>query len=857
MSEPVSVTVLPHRESPISESDPQKKNCPLCGLPLGRSKATQRVNGEDLSFCCQGCLQVFMILFNRPDGVPLNFKETDLYRACIESGIIPRDESDLISRDTTSGGDGEAVSRAPSQGGLGYVEDMAIKVEGMWCPACAWLIEEVLRKTRGILDVRAFFLSDTVQVKYLPQSLSAETLLEKIRGLGYRALRFTDNEEYSTEKKGLLLRLGISSFLTVNVMMISFALYMGFFEDLTQQSIGYLSYPLAVLAAPVLFYGGYPILKRGYAGIRYWNPSMDALISVGALATFSYSILQVTKGNLNVYFDTASMLITVVLLGRYIEAQARENISRGITELYRLANQKVRLRTVNKERWVSPEAVDPGHEFSVFAGEMIPLDGQIISGQANVDESILTGESRPLRKRVGDQVMGGARVMEGALILRAIHVARESSLGQMIRMMEETLSKKNPFEVLSDRLMRYLVPVIFVLAAGTAFYLCWTGVSFDVALLRAVTVLVITCPCALGIASPLAKVAAIGVGRAKGILIRDLMALEQAKDLDVLVLDKTGTMTKGDFSLQDLVTCSVPEEEAIRLVAGVEVHSDHFIAKEILRKARERQITIENSTGFESIEGMGVKGFIEGKEVFIGSRQLMGTEGMEIPSALERDTLVAESKGATVTFFAWDRNVQGLLSFGDSVKEGAREVVRKIRAKGIKTYLVSGDSEETTGAVAHELAVDAFFGKALPKDKVEIIKRLQGKGRKVGMVGDGVNDAPALAQADVGVAIGTVATMSRDHSDIVLVSNNPASVLALIDLSALTMKTVRQNLFFAFFYNALGIPLAIAGLLNPLVAVFAMFASSLSVIGNSLRIMRKSNVRSSLMPHGVTDPFAQ
>jgi heavy metal translocating P-type ATPase len=836
--------VLPPRESPISESEPQEKNCTLCGLPVGRSKAAQRVNGEDLSFCCQGCLQVFLILFNSPDGIPPNFKETEIYRACIESGIIPRDETNLLSRDTTSGGDGEAVSRARSQGGLGYVEEMAVRVDGMWCPACAWLIEEVLGKTKGILEARVFFLSDTAQVKYLPQSLSAETLLGKIRGLGYRASRFTGGEERPAEKRAILLRLGISSFLTANVMMISFALYMGFFQDLTQEAVRYLSYPLAVLATPVVFYGGYPILKRGYAGIRYWNPSMDTLISVGALAAFFYSVVEMAQGKLTVYFDTVSMLITVVLFGRYIEAHAREKVSRGITELYRLANQKVRLRTVDKERWVSPEAVDPGHEFSVFAGEMIPLDGHIISGQANVDESILTGESRPSRKRVGDQVMGGTRIMEGALILRAIHVARESSLGQMIRMMEETLSKKNPFEVLSDRLMRWLVPVIFILAAGTACYLCWTGVSFDVALLRAVTVLVITCPCALGIASPLAKVAAIGVGRAEGILIRDPMALEQAKDLDVLVLDKTGTMTKGDFSLQDVVTCSVPEEEAIRLVAGVEVHSDHFIAREILRKARERQITIENSTGFEPIEGMGVKGFIEGKEVFIGSRQLMGTERMEIPSALERDALVAESKGATVTFFAWDRNVQGLLSFGDSLKEGAREVVRKIRAKGIKIYLVSGDSEETTGAVAHELAVDAFFGKALPKDKVEIIKRLQGKGRKVGMVGDGVNDAPALAQADVGVAIGTVATMSRDHSDIVLVSNNPARVLDVIDLSALTMKTVRQNLFFAFFYNALGIPLAIAGLLNPLVAVFAMFASSLSVIANSLRITRKVRVQS-------------
>jgi heavy metal translocating P-type ATPase len=843
LSEPVAEALLPSRDGPVSEHARQKKKCALCGLPVGRSKAAQRVNGEDLPFCCQGCLHVFLILFNRPDGVPLNFKETDLYRTCIESGIIPRDENDLISRELTSGAGEEAVSRAPGQEGMGYVDDMAVKVEGMWCPACAWLIEEVLRKTQGILDVRAFFLSDTVQVKYLPQSLSAETLLEKIRGLGYRASRFTDSEGRSSEKKDLLLRLGISSFLTANVMMISFALYFGFFEDLTREGVGYLSYPLAVLAAPVLFYAGYPILRRGLAGIRYGNPSMDTLIAVGAAATFFYSVVQAAKGSLNVYFDTASMLITVVLLGRTIEVHAREKVSGGISELYRLANRKVRLRTQYKERWVSPEAVSPGDEFSVVAGEMIPLDGRILGGQANVDESILTGESKPLRKRIGDEVMGGGRVMEGSLILRSTRVARESSLGQMIRMMEETLSTKNPFEVFSDRLMHWLVPLVLVLAGGTAFYLHWTGEPLDVALLRAVTVLVITCPCALGIASPLAKVAAIGVGRAKGILIRDPLALERVKNLDVFVLDKTGTMTKGDFSLQKVITYHVSEEEALRLVAAVEVHSDHFIAKETVRKAREKGIPFEKATGFESLDGEGVRGVFGEKEIFIGSRDLMRTQGMEIPSSLDQDALVVESQGATVTFFAWDRNVQGLLSFGDSVKEGGREVIQGLRAKGIKIYLVSGDSEQTTRAIARELGVDGFLGKALPKDKVEVIKRLQGEGLRVGMVGDGVNDAAALAQADVGFALGAVASISKDHADVILMGDTPARILDVIDLSSLTMQTVRQNLFFAFFYNALGIPLAMAGLLNPLVAVFAMFASSLSVIGNTLRIMRKSNVR--------------
>jgi heavy metal translocating P-type ATPase len=830
--------------APASLASSGKKECALCGLPAGRSGVRQVVGEKSMEFCCPGCSAVFQILFNRPDGLPSNYRETELFRACVEAGVIPRHEKDVLLGGVQENQSTEQSAHSLSPGGAEHAEDLLLHLEGMWCPACAWLIEDVLRRTKGIWEVRVSFLSDAAEVKYLPQWLSPDTLLDKIRTLGYRASRFSEDRR-SGERRDLLLRLGISSFFTANVMMISFALYMGFLEDLTREGVAYLSYPLVVLAAPVLFYGGYPILRRGFSGIRYGNPSMDTLIAIGATATFVYSVVQAVKGSLNVYFDTASMLITVVLLGRAIEAHARGKVSEGITELYRLANRKVRLRTLNKEKWVSPEAVSPGDQFSVVGGEMIPLDGRVLDGQGNVDDSILTGEARPSRKRVGDEVLGGGRVLEGSLLLKATRVARESSLGQMIRLMEKTLCSKNPFEVFSDRLMRGLVPLVLVLAGGTALYLRWAGEAYEAALLRAVTVLVITCPCALGIASPLAKVAAIGVGRAKGILIRDPRALERARDLDVIVLDKTGTMTKGDFSLKKVVTSCILEEEALRFIAAVEVHSDHFIAKETLRKARERGIPIEKTTDFESLEGEGVRGVLGEREIFIGSRELMRRQGMEIPLSLEQDALVMESNGSTIVFFAWEGKEQGLLCFSDSVKEEGVEVVQRLRTKGIETYLVSGDSEQTTSAVAHELGVDSFQGKALPEDKVEAIKRLQGEGLRVGMVGDGVNDAAALAQADVGFALGTVAGISKDHADVILMSGTPARILDVIELSTLTMRTVRQNLFFAFFYNVLGIPLAMAGLLNPLVAVFAMFASSLSVIGNTLRIMRMNNVRGS------------
>jgi heavy metal translocating P-type ATPase len=713
-----------------------------------------------------------------------------------------------------------------------------LKVEGMWCTACSWLIEEVLKKTRGILSARVLFFSDLVRIRYLPQQIDPETILARISKLGYQPSLCLDPSENSPERKNLVLRLGVSSILAVNIMMISFALYFGFFQELGQEAIRYFSYPLFFLSTVVLFYGGFPILKRAFIPFRYLNLSMDTLIALGALAAYFYSVLQMAKGSLHLYFDTASMLITLVLLGRYIEARTREKVFSGISELYALAKQKVRLSNSDKERWVSSEAMGLGEEFLVLGGERVPLDGRVVSGRGNIDESIFTGELRPICKEKDDDVTGGTLLLEGELRLKATRLGRESSVGQMIELIHESFSKKNPFELLSDRIMRWFIPTIIGIAIGTAFYLWSHGVAIDTAILRAVTVLVITCPCALGIASPLAKVAAVGKCRSEGIFIRDPIALEQAKDLNVLIFDKTGTMTRGNFSLQEVVTRSITEKEALLRIASVELHSDHFLAKEIVRKAKESFPEIEEATGFEALDGLGVKGLVRGSQVVVGNREFMSLQGMYLPTDFEENGRLSEFKGMTTLFFGWEGQVQGFLVFGDSLKEGAKQTIQELQKKGIRTWLVSGDAEETTRVIANELGIDRFLGHALPKDKVEIIRRLQKQGDQVGMVGDGFNDAAALAQANVGFALTTSPNIAKEASDVTLLTEDPFKIIETLNLSALTVKTIRQNLLFAFVYNGIGIPLAVAGLLNPLVAVFAMFVSSLSVIGNTLRISK-------------------
>jgi len=826
---------------------------------VGKFGVAEKNGDNTIRFCCPGCRQVFFILFNRPEGLPENFRETPLYRACLESGIIPRGETDLTARM-----DPAPPAQLNQDNRLAL--DLTLRIEGMWCPSCAWVIDEVLKKERGVLDSKVFFLSDSAQIKYLAHIIRPEEILARISGLGYRPLLFQEAEGGAKEKRDLLKRLGVSAILTAHLMMLSFALYFGFFQDLSPGAVRYLSYPLWLMATPVLFYAGLPILKKGGAALRHGASSMDTLIAIGSLSAYFYSLFQMLRGSLHLYFDTASMLITIVLLGRYIESHARDRVSRGITDLYQLAHQKVRLLSQDpnrctptlslprrgggdlaggggeeevKERWVSSEALLPGDVFLVMAGERVPLDGRVIAGRGVLDESILTGEARPVKKSPGGGVMAGALLLDGELTIQTTRVGRESSLGQMISLMQEALAGKNPPDLLADRITRWFVPGILLIAGGACLALWLFQYPGEEILLRGLTVLVISCPCALGIAAPIVKVAVFGLARSKGILVRDPASLEKVKDLDTWVFDKTGTLTEGSYSLNEVVTENgLGVDQVLSLTASVEVHSDHFLAREVLRKAGEKGLEISEGDSFKDLEGMGVKGRVDGREVYIGNRPLLRDRNLSLSGALDQRAGEFESQGKTVVFFAWEGKVRGFLVFGDSLRKGIGEVIQRIQSPKKDVWVVSGDSQETTQSVARQAGIGNYRGQTLPQDKVKLIRSLQAEGRRVGMIGDGVNDAAALAQADVGFAFGAETNILREASDITFLTPDPSRVLEAIDLSRRTVRTIRQNLFFAFLYNSVGIPLAVAGWLNPLIAVFAMFASSLTVVGNALRISR-------------------
>jgi cation transport ATPase len=839
-------------------------------------------------------MYVFQILYNSPGGVPDDYRNTELYRACVSAGLIPSGPKLADGQPpVTPKADPRPTARAPDiEEGLS--QELTIRIEGMWCVACSWLIEHLLRKMDGVLNANILFFSDMARIRYMPHLIEPKTIMEGISRLGYRASPVESPAESGQSRK-LVVRLGISAILSMNIMMISFALWAGFFGQIGQEGAALFSYTLWVIATPVILYGGWPILRGAFWSIRHRTPTMDTLIGTGVLAAYFCSVVATLRGSLHVYFDTASMLVTLVLLGRFIELRATEKISGAITALFHAARGKVRILRDGRQIWTASDQVLKGDVFQVFPGERVPVDGRILSGKAVMDESILTGETRPVRKSPGADVHAGSLLLGGEATFEADRSGSESSLNQLITLIQKALSTKNRFELLADRILRVAVPGVLGLSAFIfVFLLCFSTPASE-ALLRAITVLVITCPCALGIAVPLARVAAIARARASGILIRNPAALERADRVDVMVLDKTGTLTEGSLILRQTVvpitglglrvasystrnlrsgagqssyevtpsgtrhsrpeTCDPegrpetrnlkpetpnPErseaDEALRRVASAEVKSDHFVAREIVKAARLRSMELEEVLSFEAREGLGIIALTLSGEVIAGSRQLMLNCGLEFSDELRDRARDLESVGSTIVFFAWEGEVRGFFVLGDRLRDNAPELVSRLHAEGIQVWVVSGDSEETTRNIALQAGADNFAGQRLPQDKVRIIEDLQARGKQVAMAGDGMNDAAALARSDVGITLGAAANLIRECSDAAVLGEDLTKIAELLELSRFAFRVTRQNLFFSFFYNLLGIPLAACGLLNPLLAAFAMFASSVTVICNTSRI---------------------
>jgi heavy metal translocating P-type ATPase len=810
------------------------KKCDLCGLPLRYGNHTVRIQSQTLHFCCKGCRMVHTMLgeaADSPDSV--RFKETELYRRCVAAGVVPSDEMDLAEKHRSVAADSTFSGMRSS---VDHALDVQFVIGGMWCPACSWVIHAALERLEGVIEARCDFATDRLQCRYDPTRLDPETIAATISGLGYESAD-TGRAASDGREQSAFVRLIITALLSANVMMLSWSLYTGFFTSLEADDVYFISVPILAMASIVMLYGGGALFRKAWWGLRTGAPGMEALVCLGAGSAYGYSLVNFWMGSRHLYFDTASMLITLVLLGKSLESKAKRNVRRDLESFLTLQPGKVRICSARYPggRFAAIDHLRPADRFRVKDDEIVPADGRVVSGRGLIDGSAVTGESRPQNVSRGDNVISGTRLLEGDVTVVAQKVGADALLGEMIAIIERGLSRQTAVQNRTDRILAFFVPLMILVAAMTSVVAHWLGLSLEQAFVRGLTVLVIACPCALGIAVPLARIAGVSQAGRKGILVRDIEAFEQAKPIDCVVMDKTGTLTIGRWPLTQVnVYGDLNVRKAVALAAGLEQFSDHAAARSILDYARRRGIAPARIDDAQS-ESKGMRGSHQGRLVKIGS--------MDFASGGRPDVRQTEPQKNQLSYvyLSLDHRICATLGFSDQLRRSAKESIRRLNREGIALFLVSGDAPAATQALAAEVGIEQACGGLSPREKSAFVERLQKKGYRVAVLGDGINDAPALAQADLSVALHRDSALTRQAAAVTLMQSEPIQFISFMNLARRVDRKVVQNLGCAWIYNLVGIPIAMSGLLNPLVAVSAMLFSSLTVIGNTLLLVRRAS----------------
>ena len=750
----------------------------------------------------------------------------------------------------------EALVSAVANAGYGVATgEVTLDLIGMTCVNCAQTIERALRSVDGVISAGVNFAAEKAIIRYNPEVTTVARLKKAVAGAGYQAVsddeltRDTEQEARERQSRKLELLLIFSFSLAIPIFILSMATP---FRETVNNLV------LLALASPVQLFVGWQFYVGTYKALRNKRANMDTLIALGTSAAYIYSLLVIISPGTfdgDVYFDTAALIISIVLLGRYLEARAKGRTSQAIRKLIGLQAKTASILRDGREVEVPIEDVEVNHIVVVRPGEKIPADGIVVEGMSTVDESMLTGEPMPVEKKEGAAVVGGTINKNGFLKFRATKVGKDTALAQIIRLVEQAQGSKAPIQRLADSVSGVFVPVVIGIAALT--FLIWYfvgGEPFAFALTAFISVMVIACPCALGLATPTAIMVGTGKGAQNGILIKTAEALERAYRIKTIVFDKTGTITKGKPAVTDTVALNgFDEGEILRLAAIAEKGSEHPLGEAIVEAGREGHQELADPESFESLSGRGVLARIEGKEVLLGNRGLMGESGVDsLP--FEEKIQELEEDGKTVMLMSVDRRLAGLIAVADTLKDNSAEAIEQLHQMGIETVMITGDNRRTAQAIAQSVGINKVLAEVLPEDKAEEVRQLQASGQVVAMVGDGINDAPALAQADIGMALGSGTDVAMETGDIVLVKDDLRDVVEAIRLSRYTIRKIKQNLFWAFFYNTSGIPIAagilypVAGLLlNPIIAAAAMAFSSVSVVTNSLLMNRyRARARSSV-----------
>lgn len=723
-----------------------------------------------------------------------------------------------------------------------------LQITGMSCAACANRIEKGLNKVPGVTNATVNFAMETAHVEYEPRKVSVTDMQHKVTQLGYNAIiKQTDaSEQRQKEIQRLKRKLIVSAVLSFPLLW-SMVSHFSFTSWIYVPVLFMNPWFQLLLASPVQWIIGSNFYKGAYKALRNGSANMDVLISLGTSAAYFYSLYLTLSNHFAkidvhnesvLYYETSAVLITLVIMGKLFEAIAKGRTSEAIQSLMKLKAKTAVVVREGKEMTIPVEQVLKNDIVLVRPGDKIPVDGVVLEGISSVDESMLTGESIPVEKKTGDRVIGATINKNGMLRIKATKIGKDTALAQIIKVVEEAQGSRTSIQRVADRISGIFVPVVIAIAFATfmVWYFLLSAGDVSVALENAIAVLVIACPCALGLATPTSIMAGSGRAAEYGILFKGGEHLEQTQQIDTVILDKTGTVTKGKPVLTDVIAVD-DEKELLKLVGAAEKNSEHPLAEAIVNGVRNRQIGLLEPAFFETIPGYGVKAEVNEKEILIGNRRFMEQYHIDIGNAYETKEQLEQS-GKTVMLVAIDGNYAGMVAVADTIKEMAKTAIRRLKDMQLEVIMITGDNERTAKAIATQVGITQVYAEVLPNGKAEEVKKLQATGRKVAMVGDGINDAPALATADIGMAIGTGTDVAMEAADVTLMRGDLSSIADAIFMSRKTMRNIKQNLFWALGYNSLGIPIAAAGWLVPWVAGAAMALSSVSVVLNALRLQR-------------------